>query len=320
MRWKIAAWAVVVGACGAAAAQAQEYPTRPIRFVSPFPPGGFNDILTRLVGQKLTESWGQQVVVDNRPGANMIVGTSIVAKSPPDGHTILMSAIPHAINPSLYKLPYDAVSDFTAIVMITSVPSLMAVHPSVPVRSVKEFTEYARANPGKLSFASVGNGSSFHLAGELYKTMTGIDMVHVPFKGAAPAITELISGRVQVYFGNIVSVVPHVRSGRLRGLAVTGLKRSGAMPELPTVDEAGVPGFNVASWYGILGPAGMPDGIVRKLNGEVRRILQLPDVRERLSKDGADPAGSTPEVFAAMIREDVQKWAKVVKASGAKVE
>lgn len=297
---------------------AQDYPTRPIRLISPFPPGGFNDILSRLVGQKLTESWGQQVVVDNRPGANMIIGTNLAAKAAPDGYTMVMAAIPHAINPSLYKLPYDPVRDFTPIAMICFVPNVLVVHPSTPANSVKELLAYAKANPGKLMFASVGSGSSSHMAGELLKVTAGIDMVHVPYKGAAPALTDLIAGRVAVYIGATTSVLPHVRSGRLRALGVTSLKRVSSLPELPTVIESGVPGFQVSSWYGLLGPAGMSSGLVKQINVEVRRITDMPDVRERLFKDGAETAGSTPEEFAAAIREDIQKWVQVVKATGAK--
>jgi tripartite-type tricarboxylate transporter receptor subunit TctC len=311
---------LVCATCGAAHAAQDNYPSRPIRLVSPFPPGGFNDILSRLIGQKLTESWGQQVVVDNRPGANMIIGTGVVAKAPPDGYTLVMAAIPHAINPGLYKLPYDPVKDFTPIVMICSVPNLLVVHPSVPVNSVKELLAYAKANPGKISFASVGSGSSSHMAGELLKITAGIDMVHVPYKGAAPALTDLVAGRVGLYVGATVSVLPHVRSGRLRALGVTSTKRIGSLSDLPTVIEGGLPGFEVSSWYGLLGPAGVPRGIVQKLNGEVKRIVEMPDVRERLLKDGADPAGSSPEEFGAMIRSDVQRWMRVVKATGAKVD
>mgnify|MGYP001587760299 CR=1 FL=1 len=297
---------------------AQVYPTRPIRLISPFPPGGFNDILSRLIGQKLTESWGQQVVVDNRPGANMIIGTSLAAKTAPDGYTMVMAAIPHAINPSLYKLPYDSVRDFTPISMICFVPNVLVVHPSTPATSVKELLAYAKANPGKLTFASVGSGSSSHMAGELLKVSAGIDMVHVPYKGAAPALTDLIAGRVEVYIGATTSVLPHVRAGRLRALGVASLKRVASLPELPTVIESGVPGFQVSSWYGLLGPAGMSSDLVKKINAEIRRITDMPDVRERLFKDGAETAESTPDEFAAAIREDIQKWVRVVKATGAK--
>ena len=299
---------------------AEDYPSRPIRLVSPFPPGGFNDTLSRLIGQKMTESWGQQVVVDNRPGANMIIGTGLVAKAPPDGYTIVMAAIPHAINPSLYKLPYDSVKDFTAVAMICSVPNVLVVHPSVPATSAKELIAYAKANPGKLMFASVGSGSSSHMAGELLKITAGIDMVHVPYKGAAPALTDLIAGRIGVYIGATSSVLPQVRAGRLRALGVTTAKRVSSLPELPTVIEAGVPGFEVSSWYGLLGPAGITSNVVSKINAEVGRIAELPDVRERLLSGGAEPATGSPAEFQAMIRNDIQKWTRVVKATGAKID
>jgi len=317
MKHVIASIAVILAAASGYAG-AQSFPMRPVRLISPFPPGGFNDILSRLVGQKLTESWGQQVVVDNRPGANMIVGTNLAAKSPPDGHTMVMAAIPHAINPGLYKLPYDSVKDFTPIVMICFVPNLLVVHPSTPANTVKELIAYAKANPGKLSFGSVGSGSSSHMAGELLKVTAGIDMVHIPYKGAAPALTDLMAGRVQVYIGATTSVLPHVRTGRLRALGVTSTKRVSSLPEYPTVIESGVPGFDVSSWYGLLGPAGMSPALVGKISADVRRVSNTPDVRERLLKDGAETADNTSAEFAAAIRDDIQKWKQVVKVTGAK--
>jgi len=317
MKHVIASIAVILAAASGYAG-AQSFPMRPVRLISPFPPGGFNDILSRLVGQKLTESWGQQVVVDNRPGANMIVGTNLAAKSPPDGHTMVMAAIPHAINPGLYKLPYDSVKDFTPIVMICFVPNLLVVHPSTPANTVKELIAYAKENPGKLSFGSVGSGSSSHMAGELLKVTAGIDMVHIPYKGAAPALTDLMAGRVQVYIGATTSVLPHVRTGRLRALGVTSTKRVSSLPEYPTVIESGVPGFDVSSWYGLLGPAGMSPALVGKISADVRRVSNTPDVRERLLKDGAETADNTSAEFAAAIRDDIQKWKQVVKVTGAK--
>ena len=317
MKHVIASIAVILAA-ESGYAGAQSFPMRPVRLISPFPPGGFNDILSRLVGQKLTESWGQQVVVDNRPGANMIVGTNLAAKSPPDGYTMVMAAIPHAINPGLYKLPYDSVKDFTPIVMICFVPNLLVVHPSTPANTVKELIAYAKANPGKLSFGSVGSGSSSHMAGELLKVTAGIDMVHIPYKGAAPALTDLMAGRVQVYIGATTSVLPHVRTGRLRALGVTSTKRVSSLPEYPTVIESGVPGFDVSSWYGLLGPAGMSPALVGKISTDVRRVSNTPDVRERLLKDGAETADDTSAEFAAAIRNDIQKWKQVVKVTGAK--
>ena len=306
---------VIAGSAGA-----QDFPTRSMRLISPFPPGGFNDILSRLVAQKLTEAWAHPVVVDNRPGANMIVGLGPVAKSAPDGYTLGMAASPHVINPSLYKLPYDSVKDFTPIVLICSVPNLLVVHPSTPANTVRELVAHARANPGKLSFGSTGNGSTSHMAGELLKVTAGIDMIHVPYKGAAPALADLIAGRLQVYIGATTSVFPHVRSGRLRALGITTAKRVASLPDMPTVLESGVPGFQVSSWYGLIGPAGIPADITRKIHAEVRRIPEMPDVRERLQKDGAEPMSATPEEFAAAIREDIQMWMHVVKTTGAKAD
>ena len=314
----VSASIAVILAAESGYAGAQSFPMRPVRLISPFPPGGFNDILSRLVGKTLTESWGQQVVVDNRPGANMIVGTNLAAKSAPDGYTMVMAAIPHAINPGLYKLPYDSVKDFTPIVMICFVPNLLVVHPSTPANTVKELIAYAKANPGKLSFGSVGSGSSSHMAGELLKVTAGIDMVHIPYKGAAPALTDLMAGRVQVYIGATTSVLPHVRTGRLRALGVTSTKRVSSLPEYPTVIESGVPGFDVSSWYGLLGPAGMSPALVGKISTDVRRVSNTPDVRERLLKDGAETADDTSAEFAAAIRNDIQKWKQVVKVTGAK--
>ncbi|MCC6531131.1 MAG: tripartite tricarboxylate transporter substrate binding protein [Burkholderiales bacterium] len=304
----------------AGAARAQDYPVRPLRLISPFPPGGFNDTLSRLVGQKLTVAWGQQVVVDNRPGANMIVGTSVVAKAAPDGYTMFMAAIPHAINPSLYKLPYDSIRDFTPVAMICEVPNLLVVHPTLAAKSVKELIAYAKANPGKLSFGSTGNGSSSHMAGELLKVAADIDMVHVPYKGAAPALVDLVAGRLQVYIGATTSVLPHARAGKLRALGVTTAKRVSSVPDIPTVLESGVPGFEVSSWYGLVGPAGMPAQVVSKINAEIRRIAELPDVRDVLSKGGAEVATGTAEEFARTLREDIGKWMRVVKATGVKAD
>lgn len=320
MKWLTFALALLIGGAQTPPAWAQAYPSKPIKIVSPFAPGGFNDVLSRLVGQKMSEDFGQPVLVDNRPGANMIIGSGMVAKSAPDGYTLLMAAVPHVINPSLYALPYDPVSSFTPIALITTVPSILVVHPSLPVTTVQELITYGKANPGKLFFGSVGTGSSYHMAGELFKTLTGVDMLHVPYKGSAPAMTDLLAGRFQVFFANSVSVIPHIRSGQLRALAVTSLKRSSILPELPTVSESGIPGFSASSWYGLLGPAGMPAEVVRKINAEINAITAAPDFKERLTKDGADPLRATPEEFAKVIRDDVQMWAKVVKERGIKAD
>lgn len=323
MRLKV--MAVVCAGCallGTGAVDAQEYPTRPIRFISPYPPGGFNDALARLLAQKLNAAWGKPVVVDNRPGAHVILGTDIVAKAPPDGHTMLMTGgAGHTSNPALYKLPYDSVKDFAPVILVAHVPNILVIHPSLPASNVKEFIALLKTRPGQWNYGSVGSGSSFHLAAELFQQYTGTKMVHVPYKGGAGAINALVAGEVQVYFGNIVSVIPHVRSGRLKALGVTAAQRSGAAPELPTLQESGVlPGFEASSWYAILTTARTPEWAIRRLNAQVREIMQLPDVKERLLRDGAEPTSSTPEQLTQLIVNDIAKWAKVVQTAGIKVE
>ena len=301
-----------------ATAVAQEYPAKPIRVVVPFPPGGGTDLMARSVMQKLGESLGATVVIDNRGGAGGTIGSDIVAKSPADGYTILIVSGAHAINPSIYlKLPYDSVRDFAPVTMFTSGPGLLVVHPSVPAKSVKEFIALARSRPGQLNYASAGIGTPPHLAGELFKTMAGVNMVHVPYKGNGPAYTDLLGGQVSVMFPTIPTAIPHVRAGKLRALAVTTAKRTAITPELPTIAESGVPGYDVSSWYGLLAPAGTPAAVVAKLQREVARVLRLPDVSERLTPQGLDIVADTPGEFAAIIKSEIVKWAKVVKASGA---
>jgi len=308
--------------CGGNAV-AQGYPSKAIRFVVPYPPGGSVDIAARAVAQKLTEAWGQPVVVDNRAGAGGNIGADLVAKSPADGYTLLMGAVAtHAINPTLYaKIPYDPVKDFTPVALVVQVPNILVVNPAIPAKSVKELIELARSNPGTLNFGSGSTGSTGHLAGELFNTMAGVKMVHIPYKGAAPAMADLLSGQVQLMFDNLANALPNVRAGRLRALAVTTLARSPAVPELPTIAESGLPGFDLTTWFGIMVPAGTPPGIVAGLNAEIVRALDTKDMRERLEKMGAvPPANNTPERFAAFIRVEAAKYAKVVKESGAKVE
>jgi len=317
-------------AVSAAHASAQPYPNKPIRLVVPFPPGGTTDILARDVGQHLTEIWKQPVVIDNRPGAAGNVGSDIVAKSAPDGYTLLMCTVSsHAINPGLYsKLPYDHIKDFAPVILVARVPNVLEVNPGVPVYTVADLIKLAKEKPGEINFASSGSGTSIHLSGELFKTMTGVNMVHVPYKGSAPAITDLIGGQVQVMFDNLPSSLQQIKAGKLRAIAVTSAQRSPALPDLPTIAESGLPGFEATSWFGVLAPAGTPPAIVNRLNAEINKWLQSPDGKEKLLAQGAliDPrgesvtAGGSPEQFAAFIRAETEKWAKVIKASGAKVD
>ncbi len=317
-RWALA----LVTACIASGAFAQAYPNHSIRLVVPFPAGGTTDILARDVAKKLTDTLGQSVVVDNRPGAGGNIGADLVAKAPPDGYTLLMGTVgTHAINPSLYaKMPYDHIKDFVPVVLVAGVPNVLVVNPSVPVNSVADLIKLAKSKPGAINFASSGSGTSIHLSGELFKTMTGVDMTHVPYKGSSPALTDLMGGQVQIMFDNLPSSLALIKSGKLRAVAVTSLKRAPALPDVPTVSESGVPGFEASSWFGILAPAGTPAPIVAKLNAEVNKWLQSPEGKEQLLAQGAEVAGGPPEQFVAHIRAETDKWAKVVKASGAKVD
>ncbi len=299
---------------------AEEYPTRPIRLVVPFPPGGGTDIMGRLVASHLTEKLGVQTVVDNRGGAGGIMGTELAAKASPDGHTLLIGSVSTiSINPSLYpKLPFDTVKDLAPVSLIASTPSVVVVTANLPARSVQELIALAKAKPGQLNFASAGSGTSHHLGGELFKLTAGIDIVHVPYKGTAPAVTDLVSGQVSMMIANTPAVLPMVKAGRLKPLAVTSLSRSSLMPELPTVAESGLPGFEVIVWYGVLAPAVTPKPIIAKLNGYLKQMASVPEVKERLAGQGAEAISSTPEEFARKIREDMKKWAKVVQVSGAR--
>ena len=315
-----AAVIVSAGAPGPASAQ-QPYPSRPIRIISPFPPGGGNDALCRIVAQKLGENVRQQVIVENRAGANGIVGTEVAARSAPDGYSIVLIPSGHAVNASLYKkLPYDSIRDFSPITLVGSSPLVLAVHPSLPAKNAKELIALAMARPGQLTYVSAGIGSSGHLGGAQFEALTGTKMVHVPYKGMALAITDLMSGQVSMTFGTSLSVVPHVRAGRLRALATTGAKRSPALPDLPTVAEAGVPGYEASLWYGFAGPARMPADIVQRLHAAIVAVLQLPDIRERLASQGVDPQYNTPEEFAKLLVTDVERWARVIKRTGIQPE
>jgi tripartite-type tricarboxylate transporter receptor subunit TctC len=311
-----------VSACLAAAllapgASAQEYPSRPVRVVVPFAPGGPNDIIVRLVAQKLFESWGQPFVVENRAGAGGNVGTDYVAKSAPDGYTLL-SVGPGSliINPLVAKVPYDAERDFAPITIMARAPNALVAHPSLPVRSVKDLIALARARPGAINYGSGGNGSTPHLSAALFAAMAGIELTHVPYKGTAPATTDLIGGQVQIAFLGIPAVLPHVKSGKLRILAVTGLRRSPELPDVPTVDESGVPGYDVSPWYGLLAPAGTPRAVVARLAEEATQIVRTAEVREKLEAQGAEAAGGTPEEYAAVIRADAATWARVIDQAG----
>ena len=315
---------LVAGAllAGSLPAWAQPYPNRPLRIVVPFPPGGGTDIGTRIVAQKLQEAWGQAVIVENKPGAAGIVGTELTAKSAPDGYTFMMGNIgTHAINVSLYKkLAYDPVKDFAPVSMVADLPLLLLVHPSVPANSVKELIALAKSQPGKLNFSSSGAGGSMHVAAELFKSMTGVDMVHIPYKGGAPAVADLLSGQVALSFSTVLETIQHVKAGKVRALAVTNDHRSIALPDLPTIAEAGLPGYQSISWLALFAPAGTPKEIVNKVSAESVRILTLPDVKERLLAQGAEPIGSTPEQLAATLAADIAKYAKVIRESGYKPE
>ena len=307
----------------APAADAQGYPSRPIRLVVPYPPGGPLDIMARAIGQKLAEALGQPVLVDNKPGAGGNIGADLVAKAAPDGYTILMGAVAtHAINPTLYpNIPYDPVRDFTPVALVAVVPNVLVVNPALPVTSVKELIELARARPGYLNFASGSTGSTGHLAGELFNALAGVQMVHIPYRGGAPAMADLLVGQVQLMFDNLANALPQVRGGKLRALAVTSAQRSAFASDLPTLAEAGVSGFDLTTWFGVFLPGNAPRDIVNRLNGEIVRALNTPDMRERLVKMGAEPpASNTPEQFSVFIRQEFDKYARVIKASGAKVE
>ena len=302
-------------------AQAQPYPTKPIRIVVPYPPGGFNDTLGRTLAAKFQESWGQPAVVENKPGGNTVIGTEYVAKAAPDGYTLLVVAFPFSVVPSLYKtLPYDTLKDFSPVILAATSPNLLVVNPQLPAKSVSELIALAKSQPGKLSYASTGNGSSNHISMELFKSMAGVDITHIPYKGSAPAVTDLLGGQVMLMFDNVPNVLPQVKAGRLRALAVSGSKRTSLAPEIPTVAEAGVTGYDLMVWFGLVAPAGTPREIVQKLNAEVVRILAMPDVRERFLAQGVEPVGGTPEQFGEHIRAQMAKWAKVVQDAGVKPE
>lgn len=313
---------IAMAGCAIAAAESgADYPARSIRYIVPQGAGGSSDTLARVVTQKLSDSLGQQVLVDNRPGATGNIGGEIAARAAPDGYTLLQVATSHATNPALsVKMPFDPVRDFAPITLLSQAPNLWIVHPSLPAKSMRELIALAKTRPGEINYSSSGTGSSQHLAGELLKSLAHIDIVHIPYKGSPPALIDLMGGRVMLMCSTLAPAMPHVKSGKVRALAVTGLKRSQAAPDIPTVAESGLPGYEATAWQGVLAPAGTPREIVTKLNGELVRILQQPDVRRQLADQGYDPAGNTPEQFAEYIRTEIAKWTKVIKAAGLKAE
>jgi len=318
-RTSIAAALILVWHAPALAQNA--YPAKPIRIISIFAPGGGNDVICRLVAQQLTERLKQQVIVENRVGANGIVGSEAAARSAPDGYTFTLIPSGHTVNASMYKkLPFDSIRDFTPITLVGSGPLVLAVHPSLPAKNVKGLIALAKARPGQLTYVSSGVGASGHLAGALFDSMTGTQMVHVPYKGMSLAVSDLMGGQVSMTFGTSLSVIPHVRTGRLRALATTGAQRSPALPDLPTIAESGLPGYEASLWYGFVGPARMPPEIVQRLNTEIAAILAQPDTREKLASQGVDARSTTPDEFARILTADVARWAKVVQKLGLQAE
>jgi tripartite-type tricarboxylate transporter receptor subunit TctC len=312
-------WPVMIFACIAVSASAADFPARPVRFVVPYTPGAINDFIGRLVGQKLGEMWSQQVIVDNRAGGGTTIGTDIVAKSAPDGHTLLLTATAFAINAAFYpKLPFDTLRDFAAVTQIGASSMLLAINAQMPVKNVKDLVTLAKSKPGQLAYGSTGSGGSAHLMGEMFKSMAGIDVVHVPYKGLAPALTDVISGQLSYTFGSQLALEGPLKSGRLRAIAVTGKTRLRTAPELPTIAESGYPDYDMTAWWGVAVPARTPRATVNKLHDDIVRVLAMPDVRERLSGQGIDVAGTTPAQFDAFLREEIVRWGRAVKQSGAK--
>jgi tripartite-type tricarboxylate transporter receptor subunit TctC len=305
-----------------ASASAQTYPARAVRIVVPQAPGGASDVLARIIGKGLSERWHQPVVVENRAGAGGVIGTEAVAKSPPDGYTLLLAYDgTHAVNATLYRsLPFDPAKDFSTVATLANVPFVLAVNAQSPAKNVSDFIAHAKANPGKLTYGSAGNGSVNHLLGAMFGKGAGVQLVHVPYKGAAPALTDLIAGNVDAVFTSLPSVVSHVQGGRVRALAVTSAKRSGALPDVQTIAESGIPGFDVSPWFGLLAPAGTPPPIVARINDDVNALLKTKEVSDAFSSQGAEPFTTTPAAFESLLRRDIDKWAVVVKESGAKID
>jgi tripartite-type tricarboxylate transporter receptor subunit TctC len=305
-------WSAVLGA--------QNYPVKPIRFVAPFAPGGGTDFIARVAAQKLTEALKQQVIVENRPGAGGTLGAEIGAKAPPDGYTLTVIAASYAVNPSLYKLAFDPINDITPVIQFSQGPFLVVVHPSLPVKNVKDLIALAKNKPGGLSYATSGQGSIVHLSTELFLYMAGVKAVHIPYKGTGPAITDTMSGQTQFLFGSMAAVMPVVRQGRLRGIAVTSAKRIPALPDTPTIAESGVKGYDAINWHGLIGPKGLPRPIVDRINSDLNKALLAKDMEDKLAADGVSAAGGPPERFAALIKRDIETWRKVVQMAGVKAE
>ena len=317
---RVGAVSILAPAVVAAQPATGPYPNRPIRFIVPFPPGGSVDPLARIIGQKLSDDLGQQVIVDNRPGGNTVIGTEATAKAPPDGYTILMTATSHVTNPQLVPTSYDPIRDFAPIATLSSSDMVLVVHPSVPARTLQELIALAKARPGQLNFASAGSGNPNHLAGELINMMAGVRTTHVPYKGGAPAVTDLVGGQVQMHYGSPINVLPHIRSGRLRALAVSSPARLPTLPDVPTFAEAGLPGYEIRIWYGVLAPAGTPREVQARLATEINRIMLLPEVKERLDAAGMDRYSLTAEQFASVLRSDMDKFGRIIKAANVKLD
>lgn len=314
----------LAAACGLGiglGAEAQSYPSRTVRLIAPYVAGGGTDFVSRTVATKLNEMWGSPVVVENRPGGGTNIGSEIVARAAPDGYTLLVGGTPNTVNPSLYrKLPYDTLKDFAMVILLDTAPNVLAVHPSLPVKSVKELIALAKKNPGALNFGSAGIGSSNHLSGELFKAMAGIDIVHVAYKGGAAAVTDLLGGQITMYFGTTPSTMPLVRAGRLRGLAVSTAKRTSAAPDLPTMSEAALPGFEQYAWHGIFAPAATPPSVIAKLNADLNVLLKSNDVLQRFATQGIEVSGGSPEEFSAFVRRDIAKYQKLVQSTGMRID
>ena len=307
-------------ALATAFAQGQAYPAKSIRIIAPFAPGGGTDLIARVAAQKMTEALGQQTIVDNRPGAGGTLGAELGVKAPPDGYTFTLIAGSYAVNPSLFKLAFDPVNDITPVIQLSQGPFLVVVHPSLPVKNIKELIALAKAKPGQLTFASSGTGSITQLATELFADMAGVKMIHVPYKGTAPALTDVMAGQVQILFGSVAATLPQMTSGRLRAIAVTTSKRIAAAPNTPTIAESGVKGYEVILWHGLIGPKGLPKPILDRVNGDLNKALQSKEMQERLAGDGVSAAGGTPDQFTTLIRKDIELWRKVVQKAGVKAE